>query len=96
MHTLRLALMGLAALVAIFLGWTYLAANRRVLGVAAADLAAGRRRDAARHRRQRRGRDGLRRLFRRLKAAYPAEYEGFLTRAAERAAAAGETQTPTR
>ncbi|MGO9674073.1 MAG: hypothetical protein ACLPSF_07900 [Methylocella sp.] len=95
MNTLRLALLSLAALVAIFLGWTYLhqpsnapdAASTLARRTSPQEVAAMRRtieRGIA-------GATDYVGFFERLKTAFPAEYEGFLTRAAERAAAPGET-----
>jgi hypothetical protein len=96
MNRLRLALLGLAALVAIFLGWTFMREPAKAPESAAAriderpttpqDVAAMRRaieRSVA-------GAPDYAGFFDRLKTAFPAEYEGFVTRAAERAAATGE------
>jgi hypothetical protein len=93
MNTLRLALLSLAALVAIFLGWTYLhqpaalTAGSQRGRTSPQEVAAMRRaieRNVA-------GATDYAGFFERLKAAFPAEYEAFVTRAAERAAVAGET-----
>jgi len=95
MNTLRLALLSLAALVAIFLGWTYLrqpatspdAGLQRERRTSPQEVAAMRRaieRSVA-------GATDYAGFFERLKTAFPTEYEGFVTRAAERAAVAGET-----
>lgn len=94
MHTLRLALLGLAALVAIFLGWTYLhqpanapdAAAARQRRTSPQEVAAMRRaieRSVAET-------TDYAGFLERVKTAFPAEYEGFLTRAAEHAAIAGD------
>lgn len=90
MHLLRLALLGLAAVVAIILGWAAWregpghVANRQA---SAQEIAAQRRaieRVLART-------PDYAGFFDRLKAAFPTEYEAFLAREAERSAAAGET-----
>ena len=97
MHRLRLALLSLAALVAIFLGWTYLherasgpdAAPTRERRTSPQEVAAMRRaieRNVA-------GAADYAGFFDRLKTAFPAEYEAFLTRAAERDAASGESSS---
>ena len=95
MHTLRLALMGLSALVAIFLGWTYM---RQPASAPDAPSASARRTSPQDVAAMRRAIEGgvagapeYAGFFERLKIAYPAEYEGFLNRAAESAAIAGET-----
>ena len=97
MHRLRLALLTLAALVAMFLGWTYLhepasepdAAPTRERRTSPQEVAAMRRaieRNVA-------GAADYAGFFDRLKAAFPAEYEAFLTRAAERDAASGKSSS---
>ncbi len=94
MHTLRLALLGLAALVAMFLGWAYWREPARAPDPEFRGGRAGPQDIAAMRRVIERGvadATDYAGFFDRLKTAFPVEYEGFLTRAAERAAAAGET-----
>jgi hypothetical protein len=91
-----MALLALAALVAIFLGWTYTRAPRGPDGAPSRveprratpqEVAAMRRaieRNVA-------GAPDYAGFFDRLRTAFPADYEGFAARAADRAAAIGET-----
>ena len=95
MHKLRLALLSLAALVAIYLGWTYLHQPANGLDAGSARERRSSPQEVAAMRRaiERSVADAMdyARFFDRVKTAFPAEYEGFLTRAAERAAVAGAT-----
>ncbi|VFU10301.1 hypothetical protein [Methylocella tundrae] len=95
MNTLRLALLSLAALVAIILGWTFLHnAPREPDSSARTD---GRRASPQEVAAMRRaiertvaGEPDYAGFFDELKAAFPAEYEAFIARAAEASAEAGE------
>lgn len=97
MNTLRFALLGLATLVVIFLGWTFLHQTSQSPGLASA--ASGERRTSSQEvaamqrtiERSLASAKDYTGFFERLKATFPAEYDGFITRVAERAADAGET-----
>lgn len=89
MYTLRLALLGLAALVAIFLGWSWLyppapkdGVQRHVTPQEVAAQRSAIQRAIA-------GAPDYAGFFERFRTGYGPEYEGFLARAAERAAASG-------
>ncbi|PNG26582.1 hypothetical protein [Methylocella silvestris] len=97
MHTLRLALLGLAACVAIILGWAYWhEAARGPASVRVAERQASPQEIAAMRRAIERtvaGTPDYSGFFEALKAGFPAEYEAFLVSAAERAANAGESSS---
>jgi hypothetical protein len=94
MNTLRLALLSLATLVALFLGWSILRdANPPPKATSVETKTASPQQIAA----ARRSIEGTlaetpeyAAFFGRLKNAFPAEYETFVTRCAQRAIAAGE------
>jgi hypothetical protein len=95
MHFLRLALLGLAALVALILGWTFwIEANRPGTApsskiaetqVSPEAIAAARRAIEA----ELAAAPEYAGFFDRLKTSFPAEYEAFLAKASQRSAAAG-------
>jgi hypothetical protein len=96
MNKLRLALLSLAAFIAIILGWTPLRGPMLAhdLGAPTNERRASPQEFAAVRRAIERtiaAAPDYAGFFGRLKAAFPAEYEGFLTRSAERSAEAGET-----
>ncbi len=97
MNRLRLALLGLAALVATFLGWTFLRAPGGAPGAASARIEERRATPveiAAMRQAVERGvadASDYAGFFDRFRTAFPADYNGFITRTAERAAAAGKT-----
>ena len=96
MNKLRLALLSLAAFVAIILGWASLRgpAPAPDLGARTNERRASHQEVAAMRRAIERtiaGAPDYAGFFGQLKAAFPAEYEGFLARSAERSAEAGET-----
>lgn len=96
MNTLRLALLSLAALVAIILGWTFLhEASRGPDSIARTDGRKASPQEVAAMRRAIErtvaGTSDYAGFFDQLKAAFPAEYEAFVTRVAGRFAEAGES-----
>lgn len=97
MATLRLALMSLAAIVAIFLGWTVLRGPARGPYISADTGRASPQEIAAMRRAVERSiaeTPDYSGFFARLRTAFPVDYESFVAQAAERAAAAGETPGP--
>ncbi|MEJ0096448.1 MAG: hypothetical protein WDN46_24475 [Methylocella sp.] len=96
MNTLRLALLSLATLVALFLGWNILRGANRPPETTSAESrekrASPQQIAAARHSIEDRiaAAPEYAEFFARLKGAFPGEYEAFLMRAAGRSAAAGE------
>jgi hypothetical protein len=96
MHNLRLALLGLAALVALFLGWTVAHQSARPADPTSAGTNETRtspQQVAAMRRIIERAVTNVTDyagFFSQLRVMFPAEYDSFLTRAAERAAANGQ------
>lgn len=99
MHFLRLALLGLAALVALILGWTFWIQANRIADAPSpnyAEIEASPEAIATARERiegELAGVPEYAGFFERLKTAFPADYEAFISKASRRTAVTGEIQS---